>query len=56
MNAHELLDALKIAADVMRRSDPTWCLLNELPQTTDVEWDAALAAVEDAVDAAKEMA
>jgi hypothetical protein len=56
MNATELLDALKIAADVMRRLDPTWCALNDVPQTTDVEWDAALAAVEDAVDAAREMA
>jgi DNA-binding transcriptional regulator YiaG len=53
MNATEMLDALKAAADVMRRMDPAWCALHDVPQTTDAEMDAAMQAVEDAIDNAE---
>jgi DNA-binding transcriptional regulator YiaG len=53
MNAHEMLDALKAAADVLRRMSPDWCALHDVPQTTDAEFDAALQAVEDAIDNAE---
>jgi hypothetical protein len=53
MNAHEMLDALKAAADVLRRMSPDWCALHDVPQTTDAEFDAALQAVEDAIENAE---
>jgi hypothetical protein len=56
MTTPELLAALAAAADVMRRSDPAWCLCMGVDATTDVEWDDALARVEDAIEAAKEAA
>ena len=53
MNAHEMLDALKAAADVLRRMNLNWCALHDVPQTTDLEMDDALAAVEDAIENAE---
>jgi hypothetical protein len=54
MTAAELLDALQVAANAMRRCDPSWCAAHEIEQITDVEWDDALATVEDAIDAYRE--
>ncbi len=56
MDAPDLLAALAAAADVMRRSDPVYCAALGVEATTDVEWDDALARVEDALDAAREAA
>jgi hypothetical protein len=50
------IEALRTAADAMRRSDPTWCLLHDVEQVSDVEWDDALALVEDALNAQREAA
>jgi hypothetical protein len=44
------LAALQLAADAMRRSDPSYCEAHGVAQTTDAEWEAALEAVEDAID------
>jgi len=48
------LAALQLAADAMRRSDPSYCEAHGVAQTTDAEWDAALEAVEDALEDASE--
>lgn len=56
MNPQELQSALARAADAMRRCDPVYCAGMGVAETTDVEWDDALAAVEDAIDAAKDAA
>lgn len=50
MTTDQLMTALRAAADAMRRSDPVWCELHDVPQVSDAEWDDALAKVEDAVD------
>lgn len=52
----QLLAALTAAVDAMRRSDPTYCAAMGLEPVTDAEWDDALAAAEDALDAAREAA
>jgi uncharacterized ferredoxin-like protein len=46
--------ALMRAADAMRRCDPAWCAAHEVEQINDVDWDDALAMVEDAVDDCRE--
>lgn len=56
MDTTRLIEALRLAADAMRRSDPVWCELMGVEQVSDVQWDDALAAVEDALDAMKEEA
>jgi hypothetical protein len=56
MDTNQLVAALAAAADAMRRSDPVWCAVMGVEQTTDVQWDDALAAVEDALDAARQEA
>jgi hypothetical protein len=56
MKPLDLITALAAACDAMRRSDPTWCLLHDCEQVTDVEWDDALALAEDALDAQREAA
>ena len=48
-NEH-LSAALAAAADVLRRADPVYCAVMGVEQITDVEWDAALALVENALD------
>lgn len=45
------IEALRAVVDVMRRSDPTYCAALGLAESTDVEWDDALAAAEDVLDA-----
>jgi hypothetical protein len=50
MNSHQLLEALQLAADAMRRSDPTWCVLMGVEPIDEIGWDACLAKVEDALD------
>lgn len=52
----ELIAALQAAADAMRRSDPTYCAAMDVAHVSDVEFDAALARVEDALDAVREAA
>jgi hypothetical protein len=56
MNTQELERALAVAADAMRRCDPIYCAVMGVQQVSEQEWDDALAAVEDAIDAAKESA
>jgi hypothetical protein len=48
------LAALQLAADAMRRSDPSYCVAHGVEPVTDAEWDAALEAVEDALEVAAE--
>jgi hypothetical protein len=50
------IEALRAVVDVMRRSDPTYCAALGLAESTDVEWDEALAAAEDVLDAVRESA
>lgn len=52
----KLLAALRAAADAMRRSDPTWCAVMGVEQVSEIQWDAALAAAENALDAVRETA
>ena len=33
--------------DVIKRADETWCELNDVPRTTDDEWDMAIQIGED---------
>lgn len=56
MTMDELIAALAAAADAMRRSDPVWCSLMGVEQVSEVDWDAALARVEDALDAVRQSA
>jgi hypothetical protein len=55
MTPQSLLEVLQLAADAMRRTDPTWCAVMDVQQINDLEWDAVLARVEDALDDAREM-
>ena len=41
---------LRQLADVMRRSDPDYCEAHGVEYTTDADWDAALEALEDAIE------
>lgn len=52
----ELIAALRACVDVLRRADPVWCEVMFVEQVTDAEWDAALARVDDALEAAQERA
>jgi hypothetical protein len=56
MTDTELIAALRQTVDAMRRSDPTYCSAMGLQGVTDIEWDDALAAGEDALDALTEAA
>lgn len=56
MTREQLIAALQLAADAMRRADPGYCASHQVEQVTDAEWDAALARVEDALEAAQERA
>lgn len=56
MTVDGLVAALDAACDAMRRSDPVYCCVMGVEQVTDAQWDAALARVEDALDAVKEQA
>jgi hypothetical protein len=40
-------DALKCLLDVALRTDPTWCALRGVTETTEDEWIDAITAVED---------
>jgi truncated hemoglobin YjbI len=44
------IEALRTAADAMRRADPAYCAAHQVEQITDGEWDAVLELVEDALD------
>jgi truncated hemoglobin YjbI len=46
------IEALRTAADAMRRADPAYCAAHQVEQITDGEWDAVLELVEDACEAA----
>lgn len=50
----QVIEALRACIDAMRRSDPVYCAAMDAEQVSDVEWDAALAAGEDAIDAMQE--
>lgn len=52
----ELVRALIVAVDSMRRCDPVWCAAMNVKQVSDMEWDLALAIAEDALEAAQERA
>ena len=45
-----MIELLSKVADVMRRCDALYCESHSVVDTTDSEWDAVLAEVEDAVD------
>jgi hypothetical protein len=46
------IEALRTAADAMRRADPAYCAAHQVEQITDSQWDAVLELVEDACEAA----
>jgi hypothetical protein len=48
--AADYRQALRQALDAMRRSDPVWCDLMDVPPVTDAEWDRCLATLENIVD------
>ena len=50
----DLVGALIVAADSMRRCDPVYCSAMNLEQITDAEWDDTLAIVEDVLKAVQE--
>jgi hypothetical protein len=45
-------EALRTAADAMRRADPAYCAAHQVQPITDGEWDAVIELVEDACEAA----
>lgn len=51
MTTDDIITALRACVDAMRRSDPVYCAALGVEQIGDVEWDAALALGEDALDA-----
>jgi hypothetical protein len=48
-----LLECIEVLVDAMRRSDPEYCIAHGVEQTTDEDWDTALTAGEDCIEAAK---
>lgn len=51
MTTDHLITALRACVDAMRRSDPVYADVMGVEQIGDIEWDAALALGEDALDA-----
>lgn len=47
----ELLEVIGLLVDAMRRSDPDYCAAHECDQCSEEDWDIALAAGEDALEA-----
>lgn len=47
----ELLECIAVLVDVLRRADPAYCRSHGVEHVTDTEWDIALQAAEDVLDA-----
>jgi hypothetical protein len=48
-----LLECIALLVDAMRRSDPDYTAAHGCEQCTDVDWDAAIQAGEDCLEAAE---
>ena len=46
-----LLECIAVLVDAMRRSDPDYCLVHQCEPCTDEDWDTALQAGEDVLEA-----
>ena len=49
----ELLEVIEVLVDAMRRSDPEFCMSHDCEPCSDEDWDTAIAAGEDALEANK---
>ena len=48
-----LLECIAVLVDAMRRADPEFCAAHGLPVVTDEDWDTAIQAGEDVLEAAE---
>jgi hypothetical protein len=47
----ELVEVIEVLVDAMRRSDPLYCAAHQVPPCCDEDWDTAIEAGEDAIEA-----
>jgi hypothetical protein len=48
-----LIEVVAVLVDAMRRADPAWCVLHDCEVVNDEDWDTAIAAGEDVLEAAE---